>query len=436
MEIPVISGFIEGLKLFLRSKRLKWLTIVFIIALIAISGLTVIGRIVLDVSPALQGAVIFVTALGGGIWPVFFMLTALVSSLGMQKYVASEESYKKSLLYLIPWIIISSIILIMFILFALPIFLGIIFGVAFFGWIAFQAYLSTRNALKYADMADTQATSRWMKLIVGVSNLFCYFVIIGSLIFTVVFINPELLNFLIPGNALLLGLLVLGALAASGFNFVNGLIMARHRNKTTLDNVALVGLFISLYSAYFIYNAGKPAGTPWDFVGVAISIFFVIYTMSSVGRTLASRENLDTRIKISGETAAGITFFMAIGYYFADLMFPILVDPAAQAFAESISDLVKLLIFPLIALIMELFYLRRIGKVADVKAEEKPVHEPVEEEEKHKPEESEPEKPSDEPETEMEPDSSETEKVSEETPIESEEYSETEEEPDQSEESM
>ncbi|MBD3405729.1 MAG: hypothetical protein GF411_06310 [Candidatus Lokiarchaeota archaeon] len=362
MEIPVISGFIEGLKLFWRSKRLRWLTIIFIISLVSISALTAIGRIIIETNPSLQGAAIFITALGGGIWPVFFLLVALLSILGFQRFVASEESYKQSLLYLIPWIVVSSVILVMFILFALPVFLAIIFGVAFFGWIAFQAYLSTRNALKYADLADTTATSRLMKIIVGISNIFCYAVIIGSLIFTIVLLNPDLLNFTIAGNAPRLGLLILGALAAAGFNFVNGLMMARHRNKTTLDNIALVGIFVSLYSAYFIYNAGKATGSPWDFIGIAMSIFFVIYTMSSVGRTLASRENLETRLKISGETAAGLTFFMAIGYYFADLMFPILVTPDFQVLAESTGDLVKLFIFPLIALIMELFYLRRLGK--------------------------------------------------------------------------
>ncbi|MGQ4871126.1 MAG: hypothetical protein ACP6IT_04755, partial [Candidatus Thorarchaeota archaeon] len=132
-----------------------------------------------------------------------------------------------------------------------------------------------------------------------------------------------------------------------------------------------------LYSAYFIYNAGKPVDINPDLVSIAISIFFVFYTMSSVGSMLASRADLDTFWKIPPELAAALTFFLASGYYFADVWFPIaLPDPT---FGASISDLLKLLIFPFIALLMELRYLRKVSKAIEALPEHEAV--PVEPEE-------------------------------------------------------
>jgi len=152
--------------------------------------------------------------------------------------------------------------------------------------------------------------------------------------------------------------------------------LGRQREKTTFVNVALIGLFISLYSAYFIYNAGKTTTLGFDIVGFVITIFFVFYTMSSVGSTLASRAEKETRWKISKELAVTLTFFLASGYYFADTILPILpsVDPV---FGAAMGDLTKLFIFPLVALLMELLFIRRAGKVLEPEAELPPEEEPV-----------------------------------------------------------
>jgi hypothetical protein len=257
---------------------------------------------------------------------------------GLQRFVASDESYKRSLVGFVPWMTVSVFCLLAFLMFLLDAFLILIFGVAFLGWIWFQAYFSTRTTLIYADKVSTTSTSGFVRFLVFGSNLFCYVAIFGALIYVLIAFGVVSLAGIV--------LIILGTLLAAGFNFLNFIVMLRNRNKTNLINLALIGLFISLYSAYFIYNAGRPAAAGIDLVSVSISVFFVVYTMSSVGRTLSSRAGLETRWKLSGELAAAFTFFLASGYYFADALFPIL----------------RLLVFPFVALVMELLYLRRTGK--------------------------------------------------------------------------
>jgi hypothetical protein len=158
----------------------------------------------------------------------------------------------------------------------------------------------------------------------------------------------------------------LGALLAIGFNFLNGFIMLRERKNVTVDNLALLGLFIAAYVAYFLYNILKPASASIDFfslfVDAGMSIFFILYAMSSVGLTLASRAHLDTRLKISSELAATITFFFASGYLVVQALFGTLLTVSWGLIGERIPDIIKLFVFPFVALVMELFFIRRSRK--------------------------------------------------------------------------
>ena len=137
-----------------------------------------------------------------------------------------------------------------------------------------------------------------------------------------------------------------------------------------------------------------------DLVAISISVFFILYTMSSVGRSLASRAELDTRWKLSKELAATFTFFLASGFMFVDAMFSVILGVANPSLMGGIGDAIKLLVFPFVAFIMELNFLRKSRKVlkpAEVpeeipmereepqeesKQEEEPEQELVEEEEK------------------------------------------------------
>ncbi|MCF2137714.1 MAG: hypothetical protein K9W43_10835 [Candidatus Thorarchaeota archaeon] len=356
MEIPILTSFINGLKLFFENKRLRWFTIVFFIGLVITSIVGAAGLYVSQQGGNALGIVVLV-AITGGVWPVFFMLATFMTLIRLQRFVASDGSYKLSAIMFIPWFAISIIMLFMMATMFMPFFQMLIFGVAFVGWIMFQAYFSTRTALKYGGTVDTTKIPKGRTILAGFSNILCYVVIFGALIFIIVTNLTELLT-----APIRLVLIIIGAGFAALFNFINSLIMARHRNKVTVGNLALIGLFISFYSAYFIYNAGKPVDTTPDLVSIAISIFFVIYTMSSVGSTLSGRSS-ESFLRVSADLAAVFTFFLASGYYFADVLFPIILpDPA---FGASLSDIIKLMVFPFIAMIMEALYLHRIGKAQE-----------------------------------------------------------------------
>jgi hypothetical protein len=341
MDIPVLTNFIEGLKLFFASKRLKWLTLIFFIGAFTI---TIWENLALLFEP-LRPIAVFV----GGVFPTFFMVTGFVALLGLARFVADEESYKRSFIYTIIWFVVSFFVLIM-LFFVRPIFNWMFIGIAFLGWIGFQSYFSTRSSLGYATSVAIDSRSKLMGFLYGFLYILNYVVIIGAVIFTYIFINP------VPGWGTVFA--ILGALIACGFNFMNGWILIAERNKSTASNISFLGMFISFYSAYFIYNVLKGYDPGLDLVSIGISIFFILYTMSSVGRSLASRAELDTRWKLSKELAATFTFFLASGFMFVDAMFAVILGISDPTLTGGIGDIVKLLVFPFVAFIMELNFIR------------------------------------------------------------------------------
>ena len=351
MEIPMITKFINGLKIFFESKRLKWLTIVFFVGAALITLWEQIGSY-------FAGFGLFVSLIWG-IFPTFFMLIFFVSLAGFQRFVASEESYKASLIRFIPWIIASGVLLFILIMFAFPIFSFVYIGIAFVGWIGFQSYFSARTSLTYASGVQIDKASKLTTFLFGAANIFNYVVIIGAFVYTVLFVNPPVL---LPPYTSALFFGILGMLLALGFNFLNGVIVAWERNKPHAANIVLLSIFISLYSAYFTYNVLKGFQLGIDLVSLAVTIFFILYTMSSVGQTLASRADMDTRLKISKEAAATLTFFLASGFMFVDVTFSILAGPSQGG----LGDGVKLLIFPLIALLMEIRFIYRVRKAQEM----------------------------------------------------------------------
>ena len=376
MEIPVLTRFIKGLKLFFESKRLRWLFVVFIFSAIFILVFREIGKVFQPLATGLIAVI-------GGVFPTFFLVAAFMCLFGLQRFVASDESYSKSFIYTIIWIVVSIVVYIILWVTGLVFFLMI--GVAFLGWIGFQAYLSSRSALGYAEKVDIQSRSKAIGLVFGSLYIVSYIIMIGGLIVLAVW-NLSAGTFDLPTFVAA----VLGTLLALGFNFLNGLIMIRERNKVTVDNLAVLGLFVALYVVYFQYNILKPVSPGLDIISLlidmGISIFFILYAMSSVGLTLASRADLDTRWKVSGELAATITFFLASGYLVVQALFDVI---SVGIIGGRIPDIIKLFVFPFVALVMELLFIRRAHKVLEPKpTEEQPV--PEVEETKEEPEEEEP----------------------------------------------
>jgi len=352
LDIPVLTRFVNGLKLFFESKRLRWFFLIFILS----AAFTLLFRELGNFFPIFAGGFI---AIIGGIFPTFFMITAFLSLLGLQRFVASEESYSRSFVYFIVWIIVSAFVYLM--LWLTGMVLWIMVGVAFLGWIGFQAYLSSRTALGYAESVQIKTRSRVVTFLLGTLHILSYVIVIGAFIFLFIWYTastpPLLFDWVVVGAA------ALGALLALGFNFLNGFIMIRERKRVTVDNLALLGLFIAAYAAYFLYNILKPVSASIDLFSLLIdagmSIFFILYAMSSVGLTLASRAHLDTRLKISSELAATITFFFASGYLVVQALFGTL---SGGLIGDRIPDAIKLFVFPFVALVMELLFIRRSRK--------------------------------------------------------------------------
>jgi hypothetical protein len=347
MEIPFLTNFIEGLKLFFSSKRLKWLTLVFVIGAFLI---TLYERLAVAV-PALAGFTIF----AGGVFPTFFMITAFLSLIGLTRYVADEESYFRSLISTAIWLVISIFVLVLMLV--VRIFFNLLFiGIGFLGWIGFQSYFAARNSLGYAESVKIEERSKLMGFLYGFIYIANYVVIFSAIIVTIILFG-------IPAPLWII-LAILGALLAAGFNFLNGLIVVAERNKSTVTHIVFLGFFVSFYSAYFIYNVLKGFDGSLDLVSIGISVLFILYTMSGIGRSLSSRADLGTRWKLSKELAATTTFFLASGYMFVDAMFSVILggfgDPAL---AGATGDAVKLFIFPFVAFVMELNFIRKSRKV-------------------------------------------------------------------------
>jgi hypothetical protein len=356
MDIPVVTRFINGLKLFFESKKLRWFFLIFILSALFVYTLRELGIFI----PQLAGGFI---AIIGGVFPTFFMIAAFVSLLGLQRFVASEESYRTSFGYFLIWLVVSGVVY--FILWLTGLVFWVMVVVAFLGWIGFQAYISSRSALGYAESVQIKTRSRPVSLLFGIMHILSYVIIIGA--FVVLFIwysaNTPQINF----DYGLVVAAIIGTLLAAGFNFLNGIIILRERKQTTADNLALLGLFIAAYVAYFLYNILKPASATFDLfsllIDMGISIFFILYAMSAVGLTLASRAQLETRWKISSELAATITFFLASGYVVVQAVFGTL---SGGMLGVRIPDVIKLFVFPLVALVMELLFIRRSRKAPEV----------------------------------------------------------------------
>jgi hypothetical protein len=356
LEIPVLTRFVNGLKLFFQSKRLRWFFFIFILSVV----FTLLFRELSNLFPILANIAGGFIAIIGGIFPTFFMITAFLSLLGLQRFVASEESYARSFVYFIVWIIVSAFVYLMLWITG-TVFL-IMVGIAFLGWIGFQAYLSSRTALGYAESVQIKSRSRVVAFLLGTLHILSYAIVLGAFVILFLWYTTTTAVF----DWAVVGAAAIGAVLALGFNFLNGFIMIRERKRATVDNLALLGLFIAAYVAYFLYNILKPVSASIDFfsllVDAGMSIFFILYAMSSVGLTLASRAHLDTRLKISSELAATITFFFASGYFVVQALFGTL---SGGLIGERIPDVIKLFVFPFVALVLELLFIRRSRKALE-----------------------------------------------------------------------
>jgi hypothetical protein len=125
-----------------------------------------------------------------------------------------------------------------------------------------------------------------------------------------------------------------------------------------------------LYAGYFLVNVMRREAPELSVEDVAISVFFLVYAMSGIGRTVTeSVEESRVRLRDLGPL---LTFFLASGYFFVDSILMIAANPASaiagwfgsnpwvsNASATYLfKDIAKLTAFPLAAMFSSLYYLR------------------------------------------------------------------------------
>jgi hypothetical protein len=274
--------------------------------------------------------------------------------------------------------------------FAISVFLSILAGpiaMLFFamfcwvGWIAFQGYLSTRTSLRLATIAEPKkggfllGTGSFILLLIGIGLIAAEALLALYLLPNDLFGLGTLINGIFPeatnNLAIQFDFLIVAYIMMGLFVLVMLLSFIRNAGKGAALNIALLTLFIAIYSGYFLVNVMRRIEsfgmTPVD---IAMSLFFLAYALSGIGRTTTeAAEKPGGRI---GDFGPLVTFFLASGYFFVDSIIAvsantstviwewfdagILADPR---FFFLFRDVAKLIAFPLAAIFTAVYYLRR-----------------------------------------------------------------------------
>jgi len=330
---------------------------------------------------AIEQTLVYFFAYIGSAGTIYFAFGSLLTGLGIDRlWITRRGRGRTTELKGVSWMAVS---------FAISVFLSILTGpttMLFFaifcwvGWIAFQGYLSTRTSLRLATLAEPKkggfllGTGSFILLLIGLiligaEALLALYLVpndvfgIGTLINGI--FSDATSNILLQYNFLIVAYVMMGL-----FALVMLLSFLRNAGKGAALNIALLTIFIAIYSGYFLVNVMRRGGifgmTPVD---IAMSLFFLAYALSGIGRTATeAAEKPGGRIGDFGPLA---TFFLASGYFFVDSIIAvasndatliwdwfqagILADPR---FLFLFRDVAKLIAFPLAAIFTAVYYLR------------------------------------------------------------------------------
>ena len=377
MAIP----FFDGIGVFFRKRRYLAYFIVFVTT-------TFLGYFLSWLMSYYAGTGIEIVLVNffayiGSAGTIYFALGSLLTGLGAERlWITRRGRGRTTELKGISWMAVS---------FAVAVFLSILFGrtaMVFFavfcwvGWIAFQGYLSTRTSLRIATIAEPKkggfllGAGSFILLLIGLGliaaeGLLALYLVpndvfgLGTMI-TGIFSNA-IININTQFNFLIVAYIMMGL-----FALVMLLAFIRNAGKGAALNIALLTLFIAIYSGYFLVNIMRRTTafgiTPVD---IAMSIFFLAYALSGIGRTMT--DAADKPGGMIGDFGPVATFFLASGYFFVDSIIAvasnnttaiwtwfqagsILADPQ---FAYLFRDVAKLIAFPLAAIFTALYYLSR-----------------------------------------------------------------------------
>ncbi len=355
----------------------------------------------------------------GSAGTIYFALGSLFTGLGVDNLWLTRRSRGRTTeLKGISWMAIS---------FAISVFLSLLAGaiaLLFFailcwvGWIAFQAYLSTRTSLRVATLAEPKkggfllGTGSFIILLIGLVIIGAEAVIALSIAyqFDILGLGPILNGIFSSATQNLIdqrSFLLLAYIFMGFFAIVMLFAFLRYFRRGAALNIAILTLFISIYAGYFLVNVMR-RGDIFGMgpVDIAMSLFFLVYAMSGIGATVTEAIE-ESRVR-TGDFGPLLTFFLASGYFFVDSIIAVASNSntliwdwfhAGGVFTDPrflflFRDVAKLMAFPLVAIFTAIYYLRverpeRVVQKAKEKGEalkpeevDSDIAEEIEEEEK------------------------------------------------------
>ncbi len=386
MRIPILSDIFSGLGVFFRTRRyVAYLTVFVIFTCIAIY-MSYLMAAMATADPLLEEILVSVFVYVGATGTIYFGLGVLFTGLGLDNLWITERGRGRvTELKGLTWIAVS---------FAISVYLSLAVGegaLLFFsmfcwvGWIAFQAFLSARTSLRLATVAEPEKGG----IAIGIGSFIILLIGIG-----IIGVEAAAALVLIPGNYFGLGdmlgsmfpnyltniqihftylVVAMGLLGL--FALISLLAFFRYAARGSALNIALLTVFVAIYSGYFLFNVMRRTGAPTiGPVDVGMSLFFLLYAMSGIGRTVTERvEGTRRRLRDLGPL---ITFFLASGFFYVDSIIAVtnttgsilstwtlLNWSAPVTYATFLfRDIAKLLAFPIVAVLSMLYYLR-VGRV-------------------------------------------------------------------------
>ncbi|MGQ4911070.1 MAG: hypothetical protein ACP6KW_02785 [Candidatus Thorarchaeota archaeon] len=379
MQIPILSGIVGGLRVFFKTRRYVAYTIVFVAT--TFMALFVSFLMTQTAGTPVEDILVYFFAYVGSTGTIYFALGTFFIGLGLDRvWITRRGRGRVTEMKGLAWMAVS---------FAISVFMSIILGefaLLFFalfcwvGWIAFQAYLSTRTSLRIATLVEPKKGG----ILVGAGSLILLLLGLGM-------IGAEALAalYLIPFDVFGMGTMVEGIFANAMTNIMlqySNLIIAyvamglfalvmlvsfiRYARRGASLNIALLTIFIAFYAGYFLVNVMRRVDTfGMTPVDIGMSIFFLLYAMSGIGRTVTEAvEESRARTRDFGPL---LTFFLASGFFFVDSIIAVQATPGTAIgawFSAGIlgtnyalflfRDVAKLIAFPITAIFTALYYLR------------------------------------------------------------------------------
>ncbi|MBN2228560.1 MAG: hypothetical protein JW779_03130 [Candidatus Thorarchaeota archaeon] len=380
MQIPILSGIISGLGVFFRTRRYLAYTIVFVAT--TFLALFVSWLMTITVGTDFELALVYFFAYIGSTGTIYFGLGSFLIGLKLDKlWITRRGRGRVTEMKGLSWMVVS---------FAISVFLSILAGPApllFFamlcwvGWIAFQAYLSTRTSLRVATLAEPKkggvllGIGSFIILLIGVGiiaveALAAVWLIpydiagIGTIVQGLPMLGQAITNLQLQATTLLIAYAAMGLFAV-----VMLLAFLRYSGRGAALNIAILTIFISIYAGYFLFNVmRRTAVSGLGPVDIFMTLFFLAYAMSGIGRTVT--DSVEESRARTGDFGPLLTFFLASGFFFVDSIISVSAVPGtliggwfqtgilADPFVLFLfRDVAKLIAFPLTAIFTALYYL-------------------------------------------------------------------------------